>query len=339
MTTTISVITPFFQRKAGLLRNAIASVAGQRSLQANVEVVVVDDGSPRSAESDMAGLKLPANVSVKIIRQDNAGCFPACNVALDNISADTDYVAFLDSDDEWSDEHLANALQALDQGYDLYFSDFYQLNQTISVFRRDGRVNLSDHKQIHPSKPLYEFGFSLFDQIIKRNPLGTSTLVYNARKLGDLRYREDFRHTGAEYLLWLDMARRASRVAFSAAVECRYGGGVNIFAESAWGTDKFLTVRQDEIKWRKYALSHLPLTADQRHWLRRKMNESRAGFCLGLVHNLRHNRQVAPEILGRQLREDPRTFAALVNAPLNVLAQRFRSTAKSWIDRESDPRK
>jgi succinoglycan biosynthesis protein ExoW len=70
----------------------------------------------------VAGLELPPNVSVKLVKQENAGCFAACNAALDNMGADTDYVAFLDSDDEWFDEHLANALIALDQGYDLYFS-------------------------------------------------------------------------------------------------------------------------------------------------------------------------------------------------------------------------
>jgi succinoglycan biosynthesis protein ExoW len=272
----------------------------------------------------VAGLTLPANISVKLIRQANAGCYPACNVALDNMGADTDYVAFLDSDDEWSDEHLANALEALEQGYDLYFSNFYQLNQTTSAFQRDERIALSDHKRIHPTKPIYEFANNLFDQIIRRNLLGTSTIAYNARKLGDLRYREDFRHTGAEYLLWLDMARRVDRVAFSAAAEVRYGGGVNIFAEAGWGTDKFLTVRQDEIKWRKHALARLPLTPDQRRHLRMKVDESRAGFCLGLIHNLRHNRKVAPKILSRQLQEDPWTFAALGSALRTGLTRRIK---------------
>jgi succinoglycan biosynthesis protein ExoW len=51
----VSVITPFFQRQPGLLRKAIESVAAQKNVSAKVEVVVVDDGSPTTAESEVEG--------------------------------------------------------------------------------------------------------------------------------------------------------------------------------------------------------------------------------------------------------------------------------------------
>jgi hypothetical protein len=43
------------------------------------------------------------------------------------------------------------------------------------------------------------------------------------------------------------MAKRADRVAFSAEVKCRYGSGVNIFAESAWGNHQVADGTPDEI--------------------------------------------------------------------------------------------
>jgi succinoglycan biosynthesis protein ExoW len=210
----VAVITPFFQRQPGLLNRAIQSAVNQKGVTAMVEFVVVDDGSPLSAEDELSGLALPETVSVRVIKQENAGCYPACNTALDNVTHDTDYVAFLDSDDEWFDMHLGNAIWALQNGYEFYFSDFYQLNQSVSAFCRGGRLRLDDHKKIHATNPIYEFVGSMFDQILKGNVLCTSTIVYYRRKLGDLRYLEHFRHTGAEYILWLNMAARSNRIAF-----------------------------------------------------------------------------------------------------------------------------
>jgi len=320
----ISVITPFFQRQPGLLRKAIESTANQKGFGGSIEIIVVDDGSPIPAESELIGIHLPDTVKVKVIKQENAGCYPACNTALKYVGEDTDYVAFLDSDDEWFDAHLSNAVWALENGYDFYFSDFYQLNQTVSAFRRAGRIILDNHQRIHPSKPIYAFASSMFDQIIIGNVLGTSTIVYDRRKFGDLRYLEDFRHTGAEYILWLNMAARSNRVAFSSEPECRYGGGVNIFAEAAWGTDKYLTVRQDEMKYRKYVLAHMKLSSNQRAHLRKTIHEARVNFCLGLIHNLIHNRTIGKGILGRQIQDDPLTFATLLITPWIAGVQRLR---------------
>jgi succinoglycan biosynthesis protein ExoW len=287
-------------------------------------MVIVDDGSPVSAADEINGLTGIDSVYVRVIKQENAGCFPACNMALDSVDASTDYIAFLDSDDEWTDNHLQNAIWALDAGHDLYFSDFYQLNQTVSAFQRDGRLDVEAHGQIDPDKPIYAFAGSLFDQIIRANLLGTSTIVYARKALGDLRYLKDYRHTGPEYILWLNMALRTNRVAFSIEPECRYGGGVNIFSESAWGTEKFLTVRQEEIRWRKYVLAHMPLTDSQRMHLQGKIRDSRLSFCLGLLHNVRSG-VLSMSVVRRQLALDPMTFPTLVAAPLVAGARKVRS--------------
>jgi len=321
----VSVITPFFQRQPGLLRKAIESVAAQKNVSAKVEVVVVDDGSPTTAESEVEGLALPPNVTVRIVKQSNRGCYPTCNVALNNVGEDSDYIAFLDSDDVWFESHLANAIWALEKGYDWYFSDFYQLNQTVSAFRRGGRLNLADHKKLEPSEAIYDFSVDMFDQVLKGNVLGTSTIVYSRAKLGDLRYLEDFRHTGAEYILWLNMAVRSNRIAFSMEPECRYGGGVNIFSEASWGTDKFLTVRQDEMKYRKYILGHFTVSQDQRRHLKKKIQESRFNFCLAMIHNVLHNGMVAKSILMQQLRADPWTFGMLLLTPFILGARQLRA--------------
>ena len=52
-TPTIAVIIPFFQREAGILGRALKSIADQNYPNSALYVIVVDDGSPVSAESEI----------------------------------------------------------------------------------------------------------------------------------------------------------------------------------------------------------------------------------------------------------------------------------------------
>lgn len=314
----ISVITPFFQRTRGLLEKAVRSALNQRG-EFDLKIVIVDDGSPISAIEELGSLLSQHSEVFDVRTQTNAGCYPASNSALDCVSEDTDIVAFLDSDDEWSEAHLRRAVWAIEQGYDFYFSDFYQLNQQVSAFERGKRINIRDHRRIHPTEPIHEFAGSMFDQIIKGNILGTSTIVYDYRKFKDLRYLTDFNHTGAEYILWLNMAERGQRIAFSSEPECRYGGGVNIYSESAWGTNKYLSVRYDEIRYRKHILGHFSLTEDQKTCLRLKNVESRRNFAKGFWHNVLHRQLGVGAMLLKHIKADPQTLPHLLAEPPRIL--------------------
>jgi succinoglycan biosynthesis protein ExoW len=49
----LAVIIPFFQHESGLLARALDSVASQHIPEGwSVEVIVVDDGSPRQAQDE-----------------------------------------------------------------------------------------------------------------------------------------------------------------------------------------------------------------------------------------------------------------------------------------------
>jgi succinoglycan biosynthesis protein ExoW len=318
----VAVIIPFFQRKSGLLRNAVISALNQK-VDAAIELIIVDDGSPLPAELEIAELVEAHPSQIIILKQKNAGCYPASNTGLNRVRADTDFVAFLDSDDVWADTHLRNALWTLSQGFDFYFSDFYQLNQTVTAFNRAKRINPSEHKQIHSSEPIYEYQGDMVDQIIRGNVLGTSTVVYNFRKFADLRYRTEFVHTGGEYIFWLHLALRSNKIAFSSAPECRYGEGVNIFSESAWGSDKYLSVTSDEIRYEKWIRAQAGLSRCQRDFLNKKIWEKRTNFCKGLLHNVRHNR-IRLKILAKHMQVDLPTFALLPFVPGVILSERLR---------------
>lgn len=323
MTATVAVVVPFYQRQAGLLRAAVMSALRQRGDLA-IQLVIVDDGSPVPAREELSGLELGPGRQITLIEQRNAGCYQASNTALETVPPTADFVAFLDSDDVWSDRHLERAAWALGKGYDFYYSDFFQLNQTVTAFSRARRIVVADHPRIHPTEPIHEYRGDMVSQILCGNILGTSTIVYRRDRFSTLRYRRGFTHTGAEYLLWLELARGSRKIAFSSEAECRYGGGVNIFADSGWGTDKYLRIRQDEIEWKKQALRELSLPSRVVTVVRRRIHESRMNFAVGLVHNLLHNRTVDRNILRRQWRLDPLTFAMIPLAVASAVRQKMR---------------
>ena len=93
----VSVIVPTYNRRE-TIQAAIASV--QRQTFEDWELVVVDDGST----DDTAALIEGSDPRLVLIRQMNQGVNAARNTGM--LRARGQYIAFLDSDDEWLPHHL-----------------------------------------------------------------------------------------------------------------------------------------------------------------------------------------------------------------------------------------
>jgi glycosyltransferase involved in cell wall biosynthesis len=101
----VSVVIPTFNR-AGYIAAAIDSVLAQ-SL-ADVEIIVVDDGSTDDTLARLA----PYGDRIAILRTANQGCAAARNVGM--AAARGDYIAWLDSDDEYRPFKLDLQARVLD---------------------------------------------------------------------------------------------------------------------------------------------------------------------------------------------------------------------------------
>lgn len=104
--TTISVVIPSFNRSA-LLKRAVNSVLNQTQLPH--EIIVVDDGSTDDTENVVSAL----GKQVTYIYQKNAGVSVARNNGIK--SSTGNWIAFLDSDDEWILEKLSAQLQIIEK--------------------------------------------------------------------------------------------------------------------------------------------------------------------------------------------------------------------------------
>lgn len=303
----IAVIVPFYQKVSGILSKAILSALRQVQVN-NVSIIIVDDASPVPARIELADIVQEYADRIIVIEQPNAGPAAARNKGLSSVPPGTRYVAFLDSDDEWIDTHLMNAVTALEQGNDFYFSDHFQLNQTVSAFKRASRIRIADHPSIAGSEFLRTYDGDMFDQILMGNIIGTSTVAYRFAKFPDLRFREEFVYAGEDYLFWLELSNRTKKIAFSTQCECRYGEGVNIFSGSGWGTEKSLIRLHHEMKFKKALPKLFKLTPVQLAANRQSVTTLRASFVRDLLHRISHRLPIDREILANQFKVDPKSF-------------------------------
>jgi len=106
MTPEVSVIIPAFNREATIGR-AISSVLAQT--WADFEIVVVDDGSQDATVTVAQGF---GDERVRIVQHEqNRGAAAARNTGIR--AAKGEFIAFLDSDDEWFPNKLATQLRQL----------------------------------------------------------------------------------------------------------------------------------------------------------------------------------------------------------------------------------
>jgi GT2 family glycosyltransferase len=104
----VSVIMPSYNT-APLIAGSLVSVLQQTF--SGVEIIVVNDGSPDTAELER--VLAPYMSRIVYIRQENKRAAGARNTAI--AKARGEFLAFLDSDDIWLPDHLASQMQLFEE--------------------------------------------------------------------------------------------------------------------------------------------------------------------------------------------------------------------------------
>ncbi len=251
--TTIAVVIPFYQRAPGILARALASVFAQElPADTRVMIVMVDDQSPISLETELAAIEVPKSFRVVALARPNGGPGAARNTALDSLGDEAvDFVAFLDSDDVWRTSHLADGLAALGKAADFYFCDHERWHNPASWFAESTAIprwleGADDMVVPVPENPeLFEFcpdrallAF-LVDYMAQ-----TSTVIYRFARFARLRFDATLRHAGEDNMFWLDLANGARAVRFSRRANVATGEGVNMYFSSLASWDHPDAVRR-----------------------------------------------------------------------------------------------
>lgn len=243
----ISVIIPYYQTSREPLVRALHSVFSQRSVS-TPNIIIIDDGSPVSA-TEIVSKHFPDQLQyIRIINQPNAGAPIARNTGLDNLPESTEYVCFIDSDDEWAPDHLKNAVEALENGYDFYFSDHKRSDWSASKFTQAG-LDLNKHSPINQKGNLFKYNGPLLLPIVFDHLIQTSTVVFKLTCIKGMRFQTELKVNDDE-IFWIQASKRTDQVAFCKDIESYMGKGVNISQSNSLVTDKtFHLVYQNALFW------------------------------------------------------------------------------------------
>ncbi|MDX9740779.1 MAG: glycosyltransferase family 2 protein [Gammaproteobacteria bacterium] len=323
----IAIVIPFFQRKAGLLTQCVQSILDQADAPA-YRIIVVDDGSPIAADTELAELIPIAGDRLQIIRQPNAGPGAARNRGLDSVPPGTRYVTFLDSDDAWCGPFLSDAVHALDQGYDFFFGNSTRVGKPDTRFEWDRQpernIRAEEHQLIDAERGIHEYGGDFFDLLVRRSSIvGPTTLAYRFERFPEVRFDPRL-YNGQDRLFKLSLGQHLQRVAFSARPYAHEGEGINIFDKSQWGSPDSLRFLSSYIRLAKYILADIRLNDEQRRFVAAQLLDSRRSFVASIVHLLGKRAPIDWSRVFATFREDPATAATVVPELLCIVSGRLR---------------
>lgn len=183
--TCVSIVMPAYNA-AEVLENTVRSVQAQTF--GNWELIVVNDCSK---DGTLALLERLAGEDSRIryfTNEVNSGAAASRNVGLDHCAGT--YIAFLDSDDRWHPEKLEKQVSRMEEtGADIGYTSY-------SIVDGQGNKRCPDY--IVPESVSFE-------DMLKQNIIGCSTVMLRAETLGGNRFSLDFYHE--DYVLWLQLLR------------------------------------------------------------------------------------------------------------------------------------
>ncbi|KFG70314.1 glycosyltransferase family 2 protein [Microvirga sp. BSC39] len=327
----VAVVIPYYQRSPGILRRALESIAAQKVDEGTrIVVIVVDDDSPHEASREIDGLCLPEYVSISVHRQPNGGPAVARNTGLDLVPSDANWIAFLDSDDEWLPDHIRTALSSLKNGADLYFCDH----------KRAGF-----HDTYFPSVPFPLVG----ELILPRQIMLTLTLRYMPSHLSTMVFRTEIgsatrfdgrlRGAGEDLIFIVELACLAERIAVSSQVNVACGNGVNIcFGNLDWNAPGNL-LRAAEQVWAFTLLARmvhrLPVSSDDSAIVELELKRLRREFAFLWLRKVLRKIRFPNELL-HLIRNDKRTLLWFPSSLGVVVAQKALGMYETSVTHKVD---
>jgi glycosyltransferase involved in cell wall biosynthesis len=181
----VSVITPVFNG-AAYIQQTVESVANQTIKV--LEHVVIDDGSNDETLEILASLKARFPHLV-VLTQTNQGAGVARNKGMEYATGK--YIAFLDSDDGWSEHKLASQI------------DFMEKNSVLFSYGDYDEVDEATGKLLMRFSPPEQLSYA---DLLNGCPIGCLTAAYNQQALGKC-YMPLVRR-GQDWGLWLVITRK-----------------------------------------------------------------------------------------------------------------------------------
>lgn len=213
----VSVIIPSFNRTHTIAR-ALDSVLAQTTPVK--EIIVVDDGSTDNTLEFLAS-NYP---QVTVISQENRGVSAARNVGIKTASGD--WIALLDSDDEWLPDKLEVQLQVLQSqsGMRLCHSD--------EIWIRNGH-------RVNPMHKHEKSGGWIYKKCLRLCAISPSSALMHRSLFDEYGLFDELLPACEDYDMWLRICSRMPVVYVDEKLIVKYGGHDDQLSRRYWGMDRF----------------------------------------------------------------------------------------------------
>jgi len=213
----VSVIIPTHDR-AAVLGRAIESVLAQ-TLPPR-EIIVVDDGSTDGTEA----LLRSSFPQVRCLRQENRGVSAARNTGIATVTGE--WLAFLDSDDEWLPGKLAAQREALAAHPDC------RLCHAEEIWIRNG-------KRVNAMRKHEKSGGNIYRRCLPLCVISPSAAVIHRDLFRDYGGFDETLPACEDYDLWLRICAREPVAFVKQPQIVKYGGHADQLSRRHWGMDRF----------------------------------------------------------------------------------------------------
>ena len=226
MSQSVSVIIPTFNR-ASVLSRALDSVLGKNSKGLDIELIVIDDGSTDMTK-EIVTEQYP---NVLYNYQKNQGVSAARNRGLQ--LATKEWIALLDSDDEWLPGKLAKQFELLNQTN-------LEICHTEEIWIRNGvRVNqMNKHAKA---------GGWIFNNCLPLCAMSPSSILMHKSVFDSVGGFNEKLPACEDYDLWLRIASQYEVAFVETPLINKYGGHEDQLSRQYWGMDRFRVIALESI--------------------------------------------------------------------------------------------
>ncbi|MXW03976.1 MAG: glycosyltransferase [Gemmatimonadetes bacterium] len=212
----VSVVIPTYNRE-DRLPSAIRSVLEQTAPPA--EIIVVDDGS-----TDGTPALVRTFPGVRFLRQENQGVSAARNHGIS--AAKHDWIALLDSDDEWLPRKLERQWSALER------DPRFRFCHTDEIWIRKGR-------RVNPMKKHAKYGGHIFHHCLPLCVISPSSALIHRDLFERFGMFDPELPVCEDYDLWLRICAREPVLYVDEPLLLKFGGHEDQLSRAYWGMDRF----------------------------------------------------------------------------------------------------
>jgi glycosyltransferase involved in cell wall biosynthesis len=210
----VSVIITTFNRRS-YVKPAVESVLAQD--YADMEVLVVDDGSDDGSPEEAAGLP------VRYVRKENGGISSARNAGI--ALAQGDYIAFLDVDDLWKADKLSMQMSRMREAGAL-------ISYTDEVWIRNGR-------RVNQGRRHRKYSGMIYEHCLPLCIISPSSVVIHRSVFEDVGTFDESMPVCEDYDLWLRIACRYPVLFIPKPLIIKHGGHEDQLSRAYEGMDRF----------------------------------------------------------------------------------------------------